>query len=156
MSRRLATILTATLVALSAAGVSLHAQELQVDPSLAPLNPPPVAKPAAPIVLKGGVRTLDQAMVQERDAVDWYGWYLSCRDYLLQTGGFQCPLGSTIHFYRSGRLDTNSRDPLCRASVMSKHFPLPENTRIPVLALPIRRGADPPATPEEIQRRTRG
>lgn len=158
--------------ALTACGLSLltliamgWAQELQTDPALEPppQSSPPVTlppltspTPAEPRVLRGGVRTLDQALADERNVVDWYGWYLACRQYLLTTGGFQCERGTSIQFYRSGQMEALSSDPLCQASVASKHFPLPPATRIDILVLPVRTHVDPPASREEIFRRTRG
>lgn len=104
-------------------------------------------------ILKGQIKTLEAA-IDEEGNVDWYVWYLACRQYLMETGGFRCPAGTAVYFYRSGQLDTDSQDPFCQASVRGKFYPMPEKTALEVLILPVRRQHDLPATRQEILRRT--
>jgi hypothetical protein len=108
-----------------------------------------------PLVLTGQVQTLQQAIESERDWVDWYSWYLACREYLARTGGLQCPLGTPIKFYRNGHVEAMSFDPACQESVQGRHFPLPSKTRLDALILPVRQGTAPPATPQELYNRIR-
>ena len=106
-----------------------------------------------PLVLTGKVQTLQQAIESERDTVDWYAWYLSARQYLGQTGGIRCPLGTPIKFYRNGHIEALSFDPYCISSVTDRHFPLPKNTQLDALILPVRPGQGPPASRQEIYSR---
>jgi hypothetical protein len=127
----------------------------QVQTQQAPMNspnPPVKAKPT----LKGGVSTYDAILEAEKGMVDWYGWYMACRRYITANAGLQCNLGTPIHIYKNGQFDTPSQDPYCLLSVRTKRFPLPTNTRLNMLILPVRSGAAPPASPEELQRRTQG
>jgi hypothetical protein len=109
--------------------------------------------PGKPLVLTGKVQTLQQAIESEKDTVDWYGWYLSARDYLSQTGGLRCALGTPIKFYKNGLIEALTFDPHCIASVSGRHFPLPANTQLDALILPVRPGQGPPASRQEIYSR---
>jgi hypothetical protein len=106
-------------------------------------------------ILTGQVQTLQQAIVSEND-VDWYAWYLSARDYLGRMGGLQCALGTPIKFYRDGRIEALSFNPLCQDSVAGRYFPLPANTRLDAIILPVRPGEGPPASRDEIYSRIKG
>jgi hypothetical protein len=105
------------------------------------------------LVLTGQVQTLQQAMESESGSVDWYGWYLAARQYLERTGGLQCALGTPIKFYRQGRIEALSFNPICQASVSGRNFPLPYKTKLEALILPVRSGESPPASPQEIYTR---
>ena len=104
-------------------------------------------------MITGQVQTLQQAMQSESGQVDWYAWYLAARQYLGQTGGLQCALGTPIKFYRNGEIEAMSFNPICQASVLGRRFPLPPQTKLDALILPVRSGEGPPATPEEIYHR---
>lgn len=119
-------------------------QQLMDDPTIRPM------RPAQPKILEGGVSTLEAAIEEEGASIDWYAWYLSAREYLKLTGGFQCPLRTEIRFYRTGRITAVSNDPYCAMSASAKHFPLPEGTKIKVLVLPVRSPLEDPATRDEI------
>jgi hypothetical protein len=106
-----------------------------------------------PVVLTGTVRTLQQAIEEEKDTVDWYAWYLACREYLSSTGGLPCALGTPIKFYRNGRIEAQTFDAVCLQSVEGRRFPLPAATRLDALILPVRHGNAPPASPQEIYSR---
>lgn len=116
-----------------------------------PVSTEPVNKP--PLVLQGKVQTLQEAIVSEKDTVDWYGWYLNARNYLSRTGGLDCPLGTPIKFYRDGRIEPITVDGICRASLIGRAFPLPEATKLDALILPVRSSSAPPASPAEIYKR---
>lgn len=104
----------------------------------------------APIVLNGKIESLQSAIDIERDKVDWYAWYLSVRKYLARTGGLPCMLGTPIRFYRNGRIEALTPDPVCQASVQHRRFPLPAETRLDAILLPVRKGTLPPVTPNEL------
>lgn len=106
-----------------------------------------------PMVLSGKVESLQAAMDLERNRVDWYGWYLSVREYLERTGGLPCRLGTPIRFYRNGRIEALTSEPGCRISVEHRRFLLPPETRLEAVILPVRRGTLPPASPAEIYSR---
>lgn len=127
------------------------AQQLQPDPVLAPLFDTP-ASSEKPLVLQGSVKTLDAA-ISEEVSVDWYGWYMRARSYLAATGGLPCQLGTTIKFHRTGRLEAMTDDPVCRSSLRGRVFPLPRNTELQALLLPVRQGSAPPASREEFLKR---
>lgn len=129
-----------------------HAQVLEVDPALEKKTEPPKQASSSKIILKGSVTTLENAIIQEKDRVDWYQWYLSCRTYLAQSGGFACPIGTLIQFNKNGTTQTNSTNPVCIQSVISKRFPLPKTTQLRAVILPVRSGAAPPAPPSELYR----
>jgi len=107
-------------------------------------------------MITGQVQTLQQAIISESGTVDWYGWYLSARDYLGRMGGLQCALGTPIKFYRNGRIEALTFSPVCQASVAGRVFPLPAKTKLDAIILPVRPGEGPPATPEEIYSRVNG
>lgn len=113
------------------------------------------ASPSGTTVLTGQVQTLQQAIVSE-NSVDWYAWYLSARDYLGRMGGLQCPLGTPIKFYRNGRIEALTFNPLCQASVAGRVFPLPQKTHLEAVVLPVRPGEGPPASRDEIYSRVNG
>ncbi|MBY0403842.1 MAG: hypothetical protein K2X66_08075 [Cyanobacteria bacterium] len=117
---------------------------------------PPNTSPSPKIILKGNVTTLDTAMIQEKDLVDWYGWYMSCREYLIYSGGFRCPIGTMIRFNRNGQMTALSNDFACRVSVAQKLFPLPKQTKLDAILLPVRSAKAPPASPEELYQRLKG
>jgi hypothetical protein len=99
------------------------------------------------------VKTYQEAATLEQD-IDWYAWYLSIRKYLDATGGLNhCVVGTPIKIYKQGRIEALSPDPLCRISVSWRHFPLPANTRLDALILPVRSGKLPPASPQELRNR---
>ncbi len=106
-------------------------------------------------ILTGKVQTLQQAIESERDVVNWYAWYLSAREYIGQTGGLRCSLGTPIKFYRSGKMEALTFDTNCIASVTGRRFPLPLNTSLDALILPVRSGQGPPASRDEIYSRIR-
>jgi hypothetical protein len=106
-------------------------------------------------ILTGKVQTLQQAIESERDVVNWYAWYLSAREYIGQTGGLRCRLGTPIKFYRSGKMEALTFDTNCIASVTGRRFPLPANTSLDALILPVRSGQGPPASRDEIYSRIR-
>lgn len=106
-------------------------------------------------ILTGKVQTLQQAIESERDVVNWYAWYLSAREYIGQTGGLRCSLGTPIKFYRSGKMEALTFDTNCIASVTGRRFPLPANTSLDALILPVRSGQGPPASRDEIYSRIR-
>jgi hypothetical protein len=121
-------------------------------------RPLPSSQPAdssQPLVLKGSVRSLDAAIMEESD-VDWYGWYLSLRKYIATHGGFQCEIGTTITFFRSGHIQAQSYHPACLRSAMGKHFGLPPTSRLSAVTLPVRHGQAPPASKEELYHYIRG
>ncbi len=141
------------------------AQQLDTEPSLPPLFPhsdesnasTPTSPPSKkPLVLQGSVKTLDAAIEAERGTVNWYQWYLNARDYLSRTGGLPCELGTDIKFYKSGRIEALTPDPVCRLSLNWRNFPLPPETQLDAVILPVRSGAAPPASPEELMRRIQG
>lgn len=146
MSFRGLSALSIVLMLVLSFGVA-PAQELMEDPSIRP------ARPSQPKVIKGSVSTLEAAIEEEGETIDWYAWYLSAREYLKLTGGFQCPLRTEIRFYRTGRITAVSNDPFCARSAAIKHFPLPEGTKVKVLILPVRSPLEDPATRDEILRR---
>jgi hypothetical protein len=117
-----------------------------------PSNPVPSPK----IILKGNVTTLDSALIQEKGLVDWYGWYMSCREYLIYSGGFRCPIGTMIRFNRNGQMTALTNDFACRVSVAQKLFPLPRQTKLDAILLPVRSAKAPPASPEELYQRLKG
>lgn len=106
-------------------------------------------------LITGKVETLQQAIESEKDTVDWYGWYLSAREYISRNGGLRCSLGTPIKFYRNGRIEALTFDTACVGSVLGKRFPLPESTRLDALILPVRPGHGPPASESEIYSRIR-
>lgn len=116
-----------------------------------PVNETPA--PSKTLILTGKVQTLQQAIESEKDTVDWYGWYLSAREYLSQTGGLNCALGTPIKFYKNGQIEAMSFDPHCLNSVSGRHYPLPKNTQLDALILPVRPGQGPPASRQEIDSR---
>ncbi len=138
---------TLLLLLLATTVLTANGQELMDDPSIRPV------RPSQPKVLKGVVSTLDAAIEEEGDTIDWYSWYLSAREYLKLTGGFNCPLRTEIRFYQSGRVTAVSSDPICAYSAAAKHFPLPRGTQVKVLILPVRSPHEDPATRDEILRR---
>ena len=115
-----------------------------------------ITPPRHKAVLKGGVSTYDAIVEAEKGVVDWYAWYLACRRYIASHGGLQCDLGTPIHIYKNGRFDTPSMDPYCILSVRTKRFPLPRKTQLDMLILPVRSGSAPPASRDELRRRTKG
>ncbi len=112
----------------------------------------PVNTGERPRILQGGVQTLQQAIELETD-IDWYTWYLTAREYLSRTGGLQCPLGTSIKFHKTGKIEAMTPDAICMASVAGRNFPLPKKTRLSALILPFRNGNAPPATPDELYSR---
>lgn len=106
-------------------------------------------------LITGKVQTLQQAIESERGIVDWYVWYLSAREYISRSGGLRCSLGTPIKFFRNGRIEALTFDTACIGSVLGKRFPLPENTRLDALILPVRPGHGPPASESEIYSRVR-
>lgn len=112
-------------------------------------------KKQQPMVLKGSIKTLDAAIREERDTVDWYRWYLQAREYLSRTGGFQCAIGTPIIFHKDGVIEPQSYSMLCLRSAAMKRFPLPKDTALSAVILPVRPGQGPPASPEELERRIR-
>ena len=129
------------------------AQQLEEDPALKARRKPPVKE--KPLVLRGNVTTLDDAIVQEKETVNWYGWYLSCRQYLGENGGLSCPLGTMIRFNKNGVTQAMSQDPACIISAAQKYFPLPPNTKLTAILLPVRSGQKPPASPQELLQQIR-
>lgn len=104
-----------------------------------------------PLTLKIQIKTFKEAVIVEKDLVDWYGWYLSVRKYLAATGGLsRCPIGTPIKFYKQGQIEAISSNLSCQLSVRGRNFPLPANTQLDVLILPVRPGKLPPASLEEI------
>jgi hypothetical protein len=147
----------------------LMAQMLEPDPVLEEMKKPPITSPSPPtqkktesksqspkITLKGNITTLDTALIQEADTVDWYGWYMGCRKYLILTGGIQCPVGTKIRFNRGGLMTPYSNDSDCIQSVLSKRFPLPTNTKLEGIILPVRSSRVPPASPQELYNLLKG
>lgn len=114
----------------------------------------PVNHNSGPLIT-GKVQTLQQAIDSERDGVDWYAWYMSARGYIGNTGGLRCALGTPIKFYRNGKMEALTFDTGCIASVQGRRFPLPANTSLDALILPVRPGEGPPATRDEIYSRIR-
>jgi len=110
------------------------------------------------VVLQGGV-SLDDAMALEgriqsgKQAIDWYGWYLSARESITERGGLQCKLGTLIRINKAGLFQASSPDPDCQKSVARQWFPLPQNSHIPVIILPVRSGAWQPMSEQELLRR---
>lgn len=168
---------TLRLAALGLTGLllcpSLGAQELDTS-ELTPKGPPydnskydfSTGKPVSSVapqknsdgkfVLSGKVQTLQQAIQSEQGSIDWYTWYLSVREYLKKTGNLnECDLGTEIVFYKDGRMDARSNDPFCVMSVRWRRFPLPKDTQLDALILPVRKEADM-ASPEEIYGRVEG
>lgn len=142
--------------------VTLTPQDSPQNPPLAgraqrhgevPVSDAPLTGPTK--VLTGKVQTLQQAIDSERDVVDWYSWYLSAREYISQTGGLRCALGTPIKFYRTGKMEALTFDTNCIASVTGRRFPLPPKTSLDALILPVRSGQGPPASPAEIYSRIR-
>ena len=144
------------------------AQEFELDPSL---MPPPESRqdadtavktttsPSPPLssqqmFLQGKITTLEAALKEESKTVDWYAWYLACRDYLIETRGLHCSLGTPLRIYKNGRFQAITSDPVCQASAASKYFPLPEKTVLKAILLPIRGQEDAPASRAEIDMRT--
>lgn len=105
-----------------------------------------------PFMLTGKVLSFQEAVHQEKN-IDWYQWYLFARQYLAKRGGLACPLGTSIIFYKAGRIEANSSDINCLLSIRQKQFPLPRDTLLQALILPVRSGSAPPASPEELQSR---
>lgn len=126
-----------------------HAQKQGEQPGEVPVSNAPTK------ILTGKVQTLQQAIESERDVVNWYAWYLSAREYIGQTGGLRCSLGTPIKFYRSGKMEALTFDTNCIASVTGRRFPLPANTSLDALILPVRSGQGPPASRDEIYSRIR-
>jgi hypothetical protein len=132
-----------------------------VPPSnLPPLRPntPPSAhvQTEAGVTLQGSV-TLKEAIQQEKGIVNWYAWYLACRDYLTLMGGLgNCPRGTMIRFHKDGHVDALSPNPYCLMTLSSLNFPLPKNTKLDVVAFPVRAGTAPPASQTEVLDRTGG
>lgn len=151
-------LLVAALPILLSAGGSAIAQQLEPLLDLSEFDQPnqEASPPSSqPIVLTGSVRTLDAAIREEAD-VDWYGWYLAVRNYFQRRGGLQCEIGTPIKFFRSGHIQAESYSPSCLRSVMGKHFPLPGNSRLSAVVLPVRSGKSPPASKEELYHYIRG
>lgn len=111
------------------------------------------ANQGAPLVLSGKIQTLDAAIESERNFVDWYAWYLSVRAYLAQTGGLPCSLGTPIKFYRNGYIQALTTEWRCLQSTQHRMFPLPRNTRLDAVILPVRQRTAPPASPSELYSR---
>lgn len=108
-----------------------------------------------PDVLKIQVKTFQEAVVLEK-AIDWYGWYLSFRGYIDSTGGLnQCMVGTPIKIHKRGHIEALSPDPRCRLSVAWRRFPLPSETSLDALILPVRSGKLPPASQQELHNRIR-
>jgi hypothetical protein len=121
----------------------------QDPPEQASVSPPASKK----MVLNAKVQTLQEAIVSEQNIVNWYAWYLACREYLSRTGGLKCELGTPIKFYKGGRIEALTLDPMCLVSVSGRRFDLPQKTSLDALILPVRNGYNPPATPQEIYSR---
>ncbi len=100
-------------------------------------------------VLTGRIQTLQDATESEKETVDWYGWYLSVREYLRKTGSFQCQVGTPIKFYKSGYIEALTTEPLCRASAASHFYALPEATALDAIILPIR-NSNKPTTKDDL------
>lgn len=73
------------------------------------------------------------------DTVDWYDWYRNLHGYLNSVGGVLCSPGTDLRFHQDGRITAVSRDAICLASLENLNYPLPENTPVQVLSLPIRK-----------------
>lgn len=108
------------------------------------------------LILKGSVQTIEAAIQAEKATVDWYGWYMDARGYLAATGGLPCAVGTPIKFYKDGRIAPQTEDLICLLSVQNRSYPLPKNTQLSAVILPVRGGKEAPATPDEILRRTNG
>jgi hypothetical protein len=105
-----------------------------------------------PLVLTGKILTFQEALKKE-DSINWYQWYLEARRYLAETGGLACPLGTDIVFYLSGQIETTSSDTGCQLSLKNRRFPLPVNSQLEALILPVRSSQHPPASRTELQSR---
>ncbi len=128
---------------LSTVGFAENFPSLESDPSLAPKKP---------VVLEGKAITLQEAIDQET-SVDWYGWYLACREYLKVTGGLSCSEGTPIVFHKNGLIQAQSNNFRCKQSVQFKRYRLPENTQLSQLILPVRSNVKPPAPRQELLNR---
>ncbi len=111
--------------------------------------------PQKTLVLTGKVQTLQEAITSESETVNWYAWYLSAREYLGLTGGLRCSLGTPIKFHKSGKIEAITFDTACIGSVIGRRFPLPANTKLDAVILPVRSGSGPPASEAEIYTRIR-
>lgn len=109
----------------------------------------PVNASSQKITLTGKVQTLQDAIASETD-VNWYAWYLACRAYLSQSGGLHCSIGTEIKFFRNGRMMPLTSDPVCLASATGRRFPLPQQTQLDALILPVRNGKAPPVSRDEL------
>jgi hypothetical protein len=104
------------------------------------------------VVLQGGV-SLDNAMAQEGQRVDWYAWYLKARQSIMANGGLQCPLGTLIIISKQGLFKTDSPYKTCQQSVDRQRSPLPANSQLSYIVLPVRDGAWHPMSPPELLER---
>jgi hypothetical protein len=152
---------TKGLLALLLMGVTVttvSAQQLEEDPVLQQLQQPAAVTRPNPErkILKGNIVSLDAAILEEKGTVDWYGWYMACRQYLIRAGGLNCRIGTMIRFDRSGMMTALSSDLPCVYSVSQKRFALPPNTAVEGIILPVRSGRAQPATPEELHRYLQG
>lgn len=166
----IAFLVVGVFVTVNMTGGSLaHGQELDYSSMLQPLEEIPavteltqpdpkgfqdtsssVDEPGKRTLLTGQVQTLQEAMESEKDTVNWYGWYMACREYLARTGGLQCDLGTPIKFHRDGRIEALTMEPRCLSSSSWRRFALPRQTKLDAIILPVRQGNAPPATPAEI------
>jgi hypothetical protein len=147
--RRSGWILKALLPVLMAGlvGLPAPAQQLEEDPYLQRSSV--TKQQTQPPVLTGEV-SVESAMVMEQD-VDWYAWYLAARRHVAEHGGFSdCPLGTMIRFHKNGYVEALSNKPACRFSAALKRFPLPADSRLKAILLPVRSGKLPPASPTEL------
>lgn len=133
------------------------AETQSASPELMPFTPLKQSSPAPQsnqskqgFVLHGSVFSIQDAMAEESH-INWYQWYLSARNYLAQTGGLNCPLGTPIVFYKSGQIGAKTTSARCLQSISGRFYPLPKQTRLQALFLPVRSGKAPPASVEEIQ-----
>lgn len=139
------------------------AQELEEDPAVPasneavqPVNNSPQRGENGRFVLQGSIQTLEAAISAEKDSVDWYNWYLNARKYISKRGGLACPSGTLLTFKKNGQVEAKTLDPRCLLSIEGMNYPLPQNTVLDAVILPVRSSILPPATPTEIYQRTNG
>ncbi|MBY0449930.1 MAG: hypothetical protein K2X01_04820 [Cyanobacteria bacterium] len=139
------------LAGLVTAFLPVYSQVLQDDPALlAPKSQPDNITPQSlPKILQGGVSTFESAVAAEQD-VDWYRWYLDCRNYLAATGGLNCRIGTQLKIYKNGLMEALTEDTACVNSAGSRMFALPKATALDAIILPVRNGKLPPASRSEF------
>ncbi|WP_373531944.1 hypothetical protein [Vampirovibrio sp.] len=88
---------------------------------------------------------------QAKQPANWYDWYRNLHGYLSSEGGVLCSPGTELQFHTDGKITAVSRDAACVASLAGLSYPLPENTSVSQLSLPIRKYSGWPLSSRALQ-----